>query len=465
MKTKKFFKPVYDNVGISNLIPELWAQESLAILEENMVLANLVHRDYSSTVASFGETVHAHRPSDFTAKRKGVNDDVSIQVAEVTGIPVVLNQHLHTSFLLRDAEMSKSFKDLVEYFARPAMIAIASGVDRVLNGFIPLFGDNVAGQLDSLDSTTALATVLAARKKLNDNKVPMMGRNLLLTSASETTLLGIEQFISAEKVGDEGTALREASLGRKLGFNMWMGQNTPSVLKASAQTLTGEINNGAGYPAGTATIAVNGFTGDVVPVGSYLTIEGSMRPYVVTARTLTVGDTTGLTISPALQHAVVDNADITSYTPVTVDLAAGYAAGWVKEIHVDTYTSAPQVGQIVRDAAGNVYTVITVENDTGTECDLLLNRPLVGAIANGALLGVGPGGSYNFGFIRPALALVNRPLALPQAPARAAVAAYNNLSMRATITYDGRAQGHLVTLDMLCGAAVLDARMGVVMFG
>jgi hypothetical protein len=28
------------------LVPELWAKESLRILEENMVVANLVHRDF-----------------------------------------------------------------------------------------------------------------------------------------------------------------------------------------------------------------------------------------------------------------------------------------------------------------------------------------------------------------------------------------------------------------------------------
>jgi hypothetical protein len=41
----------------------------------------------------------------------------------------------------------------------------------------------------------------------------------------------------------------------------------------------------------------------------------------------------------------------------------------------------------------------------------------------------------------------------------------NGLSMRATITYDGRAQGHLVTLDMLLGLAVLDIHLGAVLLG
>ena len=467
MKKLHFFKPVYDNVGIDNLIPEMWAQESLVILEENMVIANRVYRDFSNEIANYGDTVNAHRPAILTAKRKDVNDDVTIQNATVDNVPVVLNQHLHVSILLRDAEMSKSFKDLIQLFLRPAMIGIASGVDKVLLGYVPQFLPNYAGGLDSLAAGNALSYVLGARKIMNDHKAPMAGRDLLITSATETTLLGIEQFISAEKVGDVGTALREASLGRKLGFNIFMGQNTPYVLTGAADVLAtvGEINNGAGYPAGTATITVDGYTGDVVPVGSFITIEGSMYPYKVTARTA-APNTTSLTVTPTLRVAVLNDANITVFLPCVVDLpASSYAAGYVKVIHVDGYTVVPQVGQLIQDASQNVYTVMEVSGNTGTECDLLLNRPLVATIADGAILGVGPGGAYNFGFVRDALALVNRPLALPQAPAKAAVASYNNLSMRAVITYDGRAQGHLVTLDMLCGAAVLNPALGVVLLG
>ena len=37
--------------------------------------------------------------------------------------------------------------------------------------------------------------------------------------------LKTDLFISAEKVGDNGTALREASLGRKFGFDIYTDQN------------------------------------------------------------------------------------------------------------------------------------------------------------------------------------------------------------------------------------------------
>lgn len=37
------FNAAYDN-SVDAFIPEFWANESIAILEENMIMGNLVHR-------------------------------------------------------------------------------------------------------------------------------------------------------------------------------------------------------------------------------------------------------------------------------------------------------------------------------------------------------------------------------------------------------------------------------------
>ena len=76
------------------LIPELWANESLAILEENMVMANLVHRDFSPLVASYGDVVNTRRPSEFGTRRKAQSDSVQNQDASSTNVQVPLNQHI-----------------------------------------------------------------------------------------------------------------------------------------------------------------------------------------------------------------------------------------------------------------------------------------------------------------------------------------------------------------------------------
>jgi len=157
---------------------------------------------------------------------------------------------------------------------------------------------------------------------------------------------------------------------------------------------------------------------------------------------------------------------ITYLLPGQINNVAGYAVGWSKEITVDTFTVAPQVGQMVsfgNVAGSTVYSIIDVNALVG----ITLDRPLDTALADNDKVNIGPMGNYNLAFHRDAIALVVRPLARPKpgTGALSAVVNWNGLSMRATITYDGNKQGHLVTLDMLAGIAVLDTRLGAVLLG
>jgi hypothetical protein len=463
MGTGKKFVLLYSN-SLDAFVPELWAQESLAILEENMVIGNLVHRDFEEKIAAFGDTVNTRKPAEFTAKRKGVNDDVTVQDASATNVPVVLNQMVHVSFLLRDGEESKSFKDLVVEYLQPAMLAQARFVDRVLLGQYSQFLANCAGKLGGLSSSTAQAYILEARKVMNIKKVFESGRNLIWTPTAEANVLGTEMFLSAEKVGDDGTALREASLGRKLQFNHFMCQNMGSVPAGNVDTVTGAINLAAGYQPGTVTMTVDGFSA-AIGANSFITVAGDGTPLRVVS---TVGGATPTSITvkaPGLTHAVANDAVVTVIDPGAVNLSAGYDAGYDGYITYDGFTNTPCVGQMVSfgtSSSNAVYTIVDVTSTT-----MLLDRPLEAAIANDDALNVGPAGDYNFAFHRNALALVIRPLAAPRVGvgALSSNVTYNGASMRATITYNGTKQGHLVTLDMLMGVKVLDSNLGCLLLG
>lgn len=462
---KKLFILAYAN-DVDAFIPELWAQESLMILEENMVAGQLVHRDFQDQIANYGDVVNTRKPADFTAKRKTNADDVTVQDATATNVQVPLDQHIHTTFLIRDGEESKSFKDLVNEFLRPAMIAQARFIDQVVLGQVYRFNaGNVGGHLGLLDSTTAKQYILEARQALNQNKCPVQGRNLVLTPNSETALLKLDLFVGANTVGDQGTAMREASLGRKLGFDMYMCQNASSVALGAIPQKTGAINAVGGYAAGkTGALTVDVFT-VAVATGEWLDIAGDETPYQITAHAETLGVTTSITLNRALRRAVADDAVITVVqSAYLVNNVAGYAAGWAKEITIDTGAAAIPVGAMVSFAAtSDVYSVIAVNGLIG----ITLDRPLKNAIADEDAVRIGLGGEFNIAFHRNAIALVVRPLAQPRAGtgALSAVANFNGLSMRTTITYDGTKQGHLFTMDMLCGVQVLDTGLAAILLG
>lgn len=450
----KVWNTVYEN-DLDAYIPELWAQEGLMILENNMIAANLVYRDFENVVANYGDVVNTRRPQNFSGKRKTDSDTVTIQDANATNVPVPLNQHVHVSFLIKDGQQSKGFKNLVAEFLKPAVLAMAEIIDQIVLVQSYRFRATNVGKLGTAVDKT---TVIAAREALNVNKVPMSGRNMIVTPGTEGDLLNIADFVNAEKVGDDGTALREGSVGRKFGMDFFMCQQTPQVAAGSTTVATALTSNCA---AGTTVLPITAFGPGAYTVGQYLTVAGDMTPQRVTV--VNDGAET-LTVSPGLKYAAVTGAVVTTYTPGTVNFGAGYAAGWIKPVVTGTFTVAPKKGQLISFAgAAAEYGAVNTPTTTSLELDV----PTTAALANGDLVNVGPAGSYNFGFHRNALALVVRPLAMPEAGtgARAFVANYNGLSLRVVITYNGEKQGHLVTVDLLAGTAVLDTNLGMVMYG
>lgn len=459
IRRKRFFAN-----SVDAFIPEVWANESLAILEENMVMAPLVHQDFKDEVAQYGQTIHTRRPGEFSAKRKWTDDDVTVQNVTATNVEVKLNQCIHVSFLLKDNELTLSFKDLVSTYIAPAMLAQARFVDRAIYGMYPAFLANSTGTLGSLSGQAAKDGIIDTREIMNTNKAYTQGRNFVITSKTEANLLKPEFFTSAEKVGDGGTALRNASLGHKLGFDFFMTQNAASVIGSGAFTTSaGAINLTAGYAKGsTSAMVVDGITG-IIATGTWLSIGGV--PYQVTAHSETMGNTTGITLDRALLYGVANDAVITFYTPGAVNLVAGYAADWYKPIAFDGFTgSLPKVGQVVsfHTDVTNRYVIVDVDATTMT-----LDRPLVAALVNDQTVNIGPAGEYNMAFHRNAMTLVTRPLS-QQGPqlgnARSAVVNYNGYSMRVVMTYEGRGQGLLITLDMLFGTKVLDTNLGALLF-
>lgn len=440
--------------------PTFWAYESIAILKEKMVVANKINRDFEPITASMGETVNTRKPGNFAAKRKGLTDDVTVQDSSATNVAITLNHHVHTSFLIRDGEMSKSMKNLITEYIEPGMDSMARYVDQVVLGQYPQFIANNAGQLGGISSTTARSYMVDARKVLNQNKAPDSNRNAFWGSNSEAEMQKVDTFKAAYAVGDQGQAIRQGTLGTLYGMDHYLSQNVTSF--SYVAPITGAINLTAGYPAGTTSFTIDGLSA-AIAAGTYVTIAGDDTPLRVVSTT--GGSTpTAMVVSPATKRAVVNDAVLKFYSPLTVG-AGTYATGYYGTI---LYTGTPvlKVGQMVSfTAAGATYTVI----ETPTTTSFILDRPLDLTITTSDSIFMAPAGDYNLVLQRNALALMIRPLALPMVSTGVNGFVANDpdsgTTMRVVMTYDGTKQGHLVTLDFLMGVKVLDVNLGVVVFG
>lgn len=466
----KPFKSVYAN-SLDAFIPELWAMESVQILVENMVIANLIHRDFSNEVAKFGDIVHTRKPAEFTALRKTDADEVTVQDASATDIQVPLDQHFHTSFMIKDGEETKSFKMLRDEYLQPAVLSIAQAVDKVLLGESHQFWQNAEGIVGGLTTSNIIQYIVETRKRMNINKAYEAGRNMILTPTTEATALQVSTFHEADKVGDEGTAMREASLGRKFQFNMFQCQNAPSTVGIPVTASQPLVDNAGGYPIGTTVVHVD-TAGSALAVGDWISIGGVL--HLVTALgTLTTEDI-DVTISPGLRVAVADDAVVTIGSPGLVNLGAGYAIGYSKEIVVDGITGTIPVGAVCSFATpgtpnvlkGEKYSVIATTETGSDTTGITLNKPLDVALSDDDVIDFAPPAEHNFAFHRNCMALVSRPLSpAPAGLALSSVASANGVGVRVTITYNGAKQGVLVTVDLLCGLEVLDTDLGAVLIG
>lgn len=446
------------------LIPELWAREALRTLMSNMVMGALVNRDYSDMVANFGDVVNTSRPADFSGKRKTDADSVTEQDAVSPNIPVPLDQHFHVTFIIKDGEMSKALPNLVERYLEPAARELAEKVDQVLCGQVVRLNTYEEGRINEMTKSNAPDLVLDANTRLDINRCPKQGRYLVLGPRAQKATLGAELFVSTEKRGDEGTALREASLGRVYGMDAFMDQNMPYADASVADTATGVTDNAEA--AGSTVVETTVASAADIVAGVYVTFEGEGKPYRAAS---VANNPVDFTLTEGLRDPVAASAAVTAYKAGAVDTTA--AAGYAKEITIDGLTSGKelQLGQGVTfgtGAASHSYTVIAVDNSVAGESVVLLDRPLDAAITDADPAYPIPAGGWNLAFHRDAVALVNRPLALVPADtgARSFVASFDGLSMRVTMQYDSKAQGMRVTFDLLCGVAVLDDRLAVVLY-
>ena len=203
------------------LTPDIIAREALMVLRNNAVMANLVHRDYSGEfVGAVGDTITVRKPATFVANEFD-GSKITVQDATETGVEVKMDKHLDVSFAVTAKQLTMDIADFSAQFLVPAMQAFADKVDK----YLIALESEATSRHPHAEGAIASADMIAVRKFLTENAAPLADRRFVVGAAAEADLLTDRLFVEADKVGDNGTALREASLGRKFGFDCYVDQN------------------------------------------------------------------------------------------------------------------------------------------------------------------------------------------------------------------------------------------------
>ena len=292
------------------LSPVVIARESLVVLENNMVMGNLVHRDFSREYQSIGATVVIRKPASFTAT--AFTTAAVAQTITESSVSVILDKHWDVSFEVTSQELSLDIVNFSEQLLQPAMRAIAQAVD----SDICSRSATAIANYYPVTSTPVVADVANLSAVMDINKAPMGDRRLVLHPASKAPYISLDAFLNADKRGDGGRALRQAEIGQVMGFDVYMDQNIPTQTRAFLGAGTGTITGAwaAAAVAGTVTGATAAAV-STAPIGTPFKVTGYDEWFYLTAPCTagTSGIATVSAFSPATVATSMTDASVVTF--------------------------------------------------------------------------------------------------------------------------------------------------------
>jgi hypothetical protein len=428
-----------------------------------------VNRQFSPELARAGDQVNAWRADARTTRRKDGADSYTATDANLTAVPVKLDQYFFDTIVITDEDEALTLPELTRLHLLPMIEGIARGIDRCVLGRVHAFlrqGSPLkrAGKLEGMTKSNAQDYILEAEEVLAGNLAPMEGlRTAIVHHTANTKLMGSDAFSRSDARAVNPTVLT-GEVGVVYNTRVVMSQNVNYVYAPNADTQTAAVNNAGGYAAGTNVSMTVTDPGTDWTVGEYAVIDGNQQPTFITATSAA----TNLTLNETLKYAVADAAVITHYLKATNE-ATERAAGYKKSM-VFTHTAAKnlQAGQLISFGTGvsrHTYTVIEVSATTSTTTTVLLDRPLEATVASGADAFPGPAGSMNPVLHEDAIAFVSRPMqpVASEDGANSAVVNYRGIGIRVVMQYVIGTGGKQVNVDILAGISVLNEDLLCVM--
>ncbi|HMJ60806.1 MAG TPA: P22 phage major capsid protein family protein [Bryobacteraceae bacterium] len=224
------------SANLANAIVKLVAADALPALMGNLVMGNLVNRDYEPVLAHAGDTVNVPIPPVLVANNIAEGGTVTTQNPSLGNAQIVLNTHSEATFQIPDVTKALAYPELLKAYMQPAVVAIASKVESDL---LKLYSQFTAiTPLGAAATPVTEATIDAAESALFAAMVPASAsKYLVVDSSTYSQIRQIPRFSEYYTAGEAGLkALVEGNVGKIKDFFIFRSQFVP-------QTGTTTINN------------------------------------------------------------------------------------------------------------------------------------------------------------------------------------------------------------------------------
>lgn len=406
------------------ITPTVIAKEALMQLENSLVMAKHVHRDYKKEfTGGQGDSVSIRKPVKFVTTDGATRSNQDVQEKSTS---ITIDQRKHVSWNFSTQDLTLSVEEYSRRYIQPAMITLAQTVDASLHGLYTKVWNSVGTPGTTPANFAALGS---AAQRLDEMAVGADSRCMVMNPDAHYSVAGNQLTLDA--VGDMGkTAYEEAVIGRVAKFTALSSQNVKNhtvgahggtpLVNGGSQNVT--YANATGD--NTQSLVTDGWTASaaVLKAGDVITLAG-----VYAVNPVPGEGSTGKTVMPYLQEFTV-----------TADATADGSGNATLTISPAIITSGPF--QTVSAAPAD-NAAITVKGTASTAYP------------------------QNLGFHKNAFALVTVPLEMPDGAAFKARESHDGLSVRVVKDYDIDNDTDIIRLDILYGIKAIYPDLAVRLWG
>jgi hypothetical protein len=216
--------PAITSTNVANAIVKLVAVDALPALMGNLVMGNLVNRDFEPTLAQAGDTVNVPVPPSLVANNIAEGGTVQPQNPSLGNAQIVLNTHAEATFQIPDVTKVLAVPDLLKLYMQPAVVALAEKIESDLLSLYANFTANAP--VGTPGSPITESVIDAAETALFQAKVPASEPKYLVVDASTySQLRQIPRFSEFQTAGEAGLrALIDGSVGKIKDFYVFRSQ-------------------------------------------------------------------------------------------------------------------------------------------------------------------------------------------------------------------------------------------------
>ena len=216
--------PAITSANVASAIVKLVAVDALPALMSNLVMGNLVNRDYEPTLAHAGDTVNVPIPPTLVANNIAEGGTVQTQNPNLGNAQIVLNTHAEATFQIPDVTKVLAVPDLLKLYMQPAVVAIAERIETDTLSLYSQFSANTP--IGTAGIALTEASIDSAETVLFQAKVPAAAaKYLVVDPTTYSALRQIPRFSEYYTAGEAGLrALVDGAVGKIKDFFVFRSQ-------------------------------------------------------------------------------------------------------------------------------------------------------------------------------------------------------------------------------------------------